>query len=199
MGSGQVEYMRMGLCQCSCVFTCIPHVSLMSMLPTPSIPVFLATLFISAVSASPVRPHQLVSLLPLFFPLTSPWTHLVKELFQRHLMHPVSPSIIPLRQDPDSPGGPGCSALIPGTDFTDSDLRVAPGPSSIYDFLDSSPKPCVPYNPHFIDHPACNPTGAHLGPSSPFGPSRGSKKSRLTIKTHITHCWLQPCSPLSLL
>lgn len=34
----------------------------------------------------------------------------------------------------------------------------------------------VPYSPHFIDHPACNRVGAHLGPSSPFGPSRGSKK-----------------------
>lgn len=148
----------------------------MSMLPTLSIPVFLATLFISAMSASPARPHQLVSLLLLFFPLTSPWTHPVKQLFQRLPLHPVSSSTAPLRQDPDSPGGPGHWALIPGTDFTDSDLRVAPDPSSIYDFLGSSPKPCVLYSPRFIDHPACNPTGAHLGPTSPFGPSRGSKK-----------------------
>lgn len=148
----------------------------MSMLPTPSILVFLATLFISAVSASPARPHQLVSLLLLFFPLTSPWTHPVKELFQCLPIHPVSSSTAPLSQDPDSPGGPGHSALTPGTDFTHSDLRVAPGPSSIYDFLGSSPKPCVLYSLCFIDHPACNLTGAHLGPSGPFGPSRDNKK-----------------------
>lgn len=161
------------------------------MLPTPSVPVFVATLLISAMSACPAHPHQLVSLLPLFFPLTSPWTYPVKEPLQCLSMYPESPSISPLHQDPDSPGGPGCPALIPGIDFTDSELKVAPDPSSIYDFLGSSPNPCVPHNPRFTDHPACNLTAAHLGPSSPFG--------RLTVKIHVTHCWLPPCSPLTYL
>lgn len=172
MGTGEVGLVASAVL----VFPCIPHVSLMLMSPTPSIPVFLATLLISAMSASPASPHQLVSLLPLFFPLTSPWTHPVKEPFQRLTMCPVSPSISPLHHDPDSPGGCGLSALIPGVDFTDSDLRVAPGPSSLYDLLGSSPKPCVPPSPRFIDHPACSPTGAHLGSGSPFLLSRGIKK-----------------------
>lgn len=34
---------------------------------------------------------------------------------------------------------------------------------------------------------------SHLGPGSPFGLSKGCK--RLTIKTHATHCWLQPHPP----
>lgn len=165
----------------------------MPMSPTPFIPVFLATLLISAMSASPASPHQLVSLLPLFFPLTSSWTHPVKELFQCLPMYLVSLGISPLHHDPDSPGDSGLSALIPGADFTVSDLRVAPGPSFLHDFLGSSPKPCVPCSPHLIDHPACNATGAHLGPGSPFGLSKGCK--RLTIKTHATHCWLQPHPP----
>lgn len=153
------------------------------LLITPSIPVFLATLFVSAISASPAGPHQLVSFLPLFFPLTSPWTHPVKELFQCLSMYPVSPIISPFHLNPDSPGGP---ALIPQVDFADSDLRAAPGPSSsLYDFLGSSPKTCVPCSPHLIDHPACNPTGAHHGPAAPLVLA-GVAKGRLT------HCWLQP-------
>lgn len=191
MGTGEV-----GLVACAVlVFPCIPpHVCLMPMSPTPSIPVFLATLLISAMSASPASPHQLVSLLPLFFPLTSPWTHPVKEPFQRLTMCPVSPSISPLHHDPDSPGGCGLSALIPGVDFTDSDLRVAPGPSSLYDFLGSSPKPCVPPSPRFIDHPACSPTGAHLGPAAPFFLA-GVAKSRLAIRPCYS---LRPHRPGSL-
>lgn len=179
MGTGEVRPGRShegGLVAVAVSFPCIPHSLLMFMLLTPSIPVFLATLLISAMSASPASPRQPASLLPPFFPLTSPWTHPVEELFQCLPVYPVSPSISPLHHDPDSPGGPDLSALIPGVDFTDPDLRATPDPSSLYDFLGSSPKPCVPCSPHFIDHPASNPTGAHHRAGSPFGPSRGSKR-----------------------